>query len=35
MLTPDELKEARQRLHEWKAGQCVNDLSDAFMAQSQ
>lgn len=33
-FTPDELKEARQRLHEWKAGQCVNDLSDAFMAQS-
>ena len=35
MLTPDELKEARQRLHEWKAGQCVNDFSDAFTTQSQ
>jgi hypothetical protein len=33
MLTPDELKEARQSLREWKAGQCVNDLADAFMTQ--
>lgn len=34
MLTPDELKEARQSLREWKAGQCVNDLADALMTQS-
>jgi hypothetical protein len=30
MLTPDEIKEARKKLADWKPGQCMNDLSDAL-----
>jgi hypothetical protein len=33
MLSPEELKEARQNLEDWKPGQCIKDLADSLVKQ--